>query len=105
MTRSRLIAFRLTPEEHAALAAAARAGRLAPAAWCRRAVLEQLAAGAPPAAGSPAAAVPAPVAGVPAGSAVAAEPLSCIVGARLTPSQRFDLEARAKDPRGTRGPH
>ena len=96
MTRSRLIAFRLTPEEHAALAAAARAGRLAPAAWCRRAVLEQLAAGAPPAAGSPAAAVPAPVAGVPAGSAVAAEPLSCIVGARLTPSQRFDLEARAK---------
>jgi hypothetical protein len=27
---------------------------------------------------------------------VAAEPLSCIVGARLTPSQHFDLEARAK---------
>jgi len=41
MTRSQLIAFRLTPEEYAGLAAAARAGRLAPAAWCRRAVLEQ----------------------------------------------------------------
>ena len=95
MTRSQLIAFRLTPEEYAGLAAAARAGRLAPAAWCRRAVLEQLAGAAPPAAGSPAA-VPAPVAGAPTGSAVAAEPLSCIVGARLTPSQRFDLEARAK---------
>ena len=96
MTRSQLIAFRLTPEEYAGLAAAARAGRLAPAAWCRRAVLEQLAGGAAPAAGSHAAAVSAPAARVPAGPAVAAEALSCIVGARLTPSQHFDLEARAR---------
>ena len=42
MTRSQLIAFRLTPEEYAGLAAAARAGRLAPAAWCRRTTLERV---------------------------------------------------------------
>jgi hypothetical protein len=96
MNRSHVIAFRLTPEEYAGLAAAARAGTLAPAAWCRRAILEQLAAGAPQATASIAAAMSAPVATVPAGRAVAAEPLSCVVGARLTPSQHFDLEARAK---------
>ena len=98
MTRSHLVAFRLTPEEHAHLAAAARAGRLAPAAWCRRTVLEHLAAAAPPAAVTPAAGPP-PIAGI-AGVAVPgpaqAEPLSRVVGARLTPTLYFDLETRAK---------
>jgi Bacterial mobilisation protein (MobC) len=91
MTRTHLVAFRLTPEEHAGVSAAARAGRLAPAAWCRRAVLEQLAAAAPPAAGS--------LAGVAGGlvtKPAQAEPLSRVVGARLTPSLYFDLETRAK---------
>ncbi len=114
MARSHLVAFRLTPEDHARLAAAARAGRLAPAAWCRRTVLEQLAAAAPPVTVTPAAAAPAsagprastepqlPIAGsVAAGGPVAAgpaqvEPLSRVVGARLTPSLHFDLETRAK---------
>jgi hypothetical protein len=96
MPRPSLIAFRLTLEEHERLAAAARAGRLAPAAWCRRTVLEQLVAGAPPAAATLSPAGPAPLPGVPAVAAVAAEPLSCVVAARLTPSQHFDLEARAK---------
>ncbi len=99
MSRSHLVAFRLTPEEHARLAAAARAAGLAPAAWCRRTVLDRLAAGDAPA-GAPlatAGALPcAPAAGDPAGGAAEPEPLSCIVGARLTPSQYFDLEARAK---------
>ncbi|HEV3459967.1 MAG TPA: plasmid mobilization relaxosome protein MobC [Thermoanaerobaculia bacterium] len=96
MPRPSLIAFRLTLEEHERLAAAARAGRLAPAAWCRRAVLEQLAAGATPAAAAVAPGGPAPVPGIPAAAGVVAEPLSCVVAARLTPSQYFDLEARAK---------
>ena len=107
MTRSHLVAFRLTPEEHARLAAAARAGRLAPAAWCRRTVLEHLAAAAASATPTPAAATPptAPLAaagplpataGVPAAGPVQAEPLSRVVGARLTPSLYFDLETRAK---------
>lgn len=101
MTRSHLVAFRLTPEEHARLAAAARAGRLAPAAWCRRTVLEHLAAAAPPAAATSAAAPlaaasPLPAAGVAAAGPVQAEPLSHVVGARLTPSLYFDLETRAK---------
>jgi hypothetical protein len=101
MTRSHLVAFRLTPEEHAHLAAAARAGRLAPAAWCRRTVLEHLAAAAPPAAATSAAAPlaaasPLPAAGVAAGGPAQGEPLSRVVGARLTPSLYFDLETRAK---------
>jgi len=91
-----VIAFRLTAEEHARLAAAAAAAGLAPAGWCRRAVLEQLAAAAPPAPAAPVAASPAPAAAAPAGGALGAEPLSCTVAARLTPSQLFDLEARAK---------
>jgi len=115
MTRSHLVAFRLTPEEHAPLAAAARACRLAPGAWCRRTVLEHLAAAAaPPAVAAPAAAAPPaaaplaaagtrPIAGVAAIANVPAaakppqpEPLSHVVGARLTPSLHFDLETRAK---------
>ena len=107
MTRSHLVAFRLTPEEHAHLAAAARAGRLAPAAWCRRTVLAHLAATAPPAATTLAAAVPPaaaplaatsplPAAGVAAAGPAQAEPLSRVAGARLTPSLYFDLETRAK---------
>jgi hypothetical protein len=104
MTRSHLVAFRLTPEEHARLAAAARACRFAPAAWCRRTVLEQLAAAAAPASTAP---LPTPAPQPPvvvdgaAGGPIAAgpaqaEPLSRVVGARLTPSLYFDLEARAK---------
>jgi mobilization protein NikA len=110
MTRSHLVAFRLTPEEHACLAAAARPGRLAPAAWCRRTVLEQLAAAVPPPVTvTPLAATPpstAPLAstepqppvagGVPAAGPAQNEPLSRVVGARLTPSLYFDLETRAK---------
>jgi hypothetical protein len=98
MSRSHLVAFRLTPEEHARLAAAARAGQAAPAAWCRRVILEQLAAADAPAAVSPAPAGLAPVAGVAATTTGAAEPepLSRVVGARLTPSLYFDLETRAK---------
>jgi Bacterial mobilisation protein (MobC) len=135
MTRPHLVAFRLTAEEHTHLATAARAARLAPAAWCRRTVLERLAATAPPtgtaaptaaplaaapspppsglpaalpsaagppppirSAGAPAAlAIPAAGAPTPAAPAPpASEPLSRVVAARLTPSQRFDLETRAK---------
>jgi hypothetical protein len=103
MTRSHLVAFRLTPEEHARLAAAARACRFAPAAWCRRTVLEQLAAAAAAStAPLPSTAPQPPVAGgVAVGGPVAAgpaqvEPLSRVVGARLTPSLYFDLETRAK---------
>jgi hypothetical protein len=103
MTRSHLVAFRLTPEEHARLAAAAQAGRLAPAAWCRRTVVEQLAAAAPASAGPFASTAPQlPIAGgAAAGGPVAAgpaqvEPLSRVVGARLTPRLYFDLETRAK---------
>jgi hypothetical protein len=114
MSRPQVIAFRLSPEEHFRLAAAALADGLTPAAWCRRAVLEQLAGSAQPAtAAAPAStgtAVPAPIgaalppapaalaATMPAAAAVCdpSEPLSRVAGAKLTPSQYFDLEARAK---------
>jgi hypothetical protein len=102
MSRPQVIAFRLSPEEHLHLAAAARAGGLTPSAWCRRAVLERLAGGAQPAApaavAAPVPATPAPTAAAAATAAAAGEPepLSRVVGAKLTPSQYFDLEARAK---------
>jgi Bacterial mobilisation protein (MobC) len=118
MPRPQVIGFRLSPEEHAHLAAAARASGLTPATWSRRAVLDQLAAGsgargasagaaaagdiAPPAAASraPAAATApatsADTAAAAAAAAAATEPLSRVVGAKLTPSQYFDLEVRAK---------
>jgi hypothetical protein len=99
MPRPKVIAYRLTPEEHSRLAAAATAGGLSPAAWSRRAALDQLAAGA--GAARPAAAPapptgPARIADAAAQAAADAEPLSRVVGAKLTPSQYFDLEARAK---------
>ncbi|HVT58670.1 MAG TPA: plasmid mobilization relaxosome protein MobC [Thermoanaerobaculia bacterium] len=98
MTRPQVIAFRVTPDEHSCLAGAAQAGGLTPSAWCRRAVLEQLAGGAaPPAAAAPSPpAAPVSFAGVAAAAAAAAEPLSRVAGAKLTRSQYFDLEARAK---------
>jgi hypothetical protein len=98
MARPQVIGFRLSPEEHSRLAAAAQASGLTLATWSRRAVLDQLAGGAG-AAGDvqpPAAAVPAPFAHAAAQPATSAEPLSRVVGAKLTPSQYFDLEARAK---------
>jgi hypothetical protein len=105
--RPQVIAFRLSPEEHSRLAAAAQAGGLTPSVWSRRAVLDQLAGGAgaagdvvPPAPPAPpaaaAAAAPVPPAATAPVSAAAAEPLSRVVGAKLTPSQYFDLDARAK---------
>jgi hypothetical protein len=104
MPRPQVIAFRLTPEEALRLAAAAQAAGLSPAAWSRRLVLDQLAgpaaaAGAAAAPAAPSAAnAPAPLAGADtaAAAAAAAEPLSRVVGAKLTASQYFDLDARAK---------
>jgi hypothetical protein len=114
MARPQVIGFRLSPEEHSRLAAAAAASGLTPSVWSRRVVLSQLgqraaaaAAGdvagvgpstAPAAAARapPAAAAPVSFADAAAAAAAAAEPLSRVVGAKLTPSQYFDLDARAK---------
>jgi hypothetical protein len=118
MARPQVIGFRLSPEEHSRLAAAAAASGLTPSVWSRRVVLGQLGklagdVGAGAAAGDvagvrpspapvaaapapPAAAAPVSFADAAAAAAAAAEPLSRVVGAKLTPSQYFDLDARAK---------
>jgi hypothetical protein len=101
MPRPQVLAFRLTPDEHSRLAGLAAAAGLSPSAWCRRLVLDQLAAGG----GAPRAAAPATTTAITAapaetaetaGAVAAAEPLSRVVGAKVTPSQYFDLDARAK---------
>lgn len=100
MPRPRIISFRLDPEEHLRLsAAAARAGGLSPSAWCRRLVLEQLGGGPAPAAAS----APAPFADATAAAVAAAEPLSRVAAAKLTASQWFDLDVRAKSAGVTMG--
>jgi mobilization protein NikA len=93
MPRPQVISFRLAPDEHFRLTAAAEAGGISPSVWCRRLVLEQL-AGGPPAAAAPAARAPFVDAAAPASPVL--EPLSRVVAAKLTDTQYFDLEARAK---------
>ena len=94
MPRPTVISFRLAPDEHLRLSAAAAAVGLSPSAWCRRRLLDQLAGGPSPAA-APASPAPSAAAAAPA-DAAAEEPLSRVVAAKVTASQYFDLEARAK---------
>jgi hypothetical protein len=82
------------------LAAAAQAAGLSPAAWSRRLVLDQLAGGTSGGAlaGATAAAAASASehrAAAAAAAAPPAEPLSRMVGVKLTASQYFDLSVRA----------
>ena len=98
MKQSAPLAFRLPAEDYSRIAEAAAAAGVTPSVWCRRLVLDRL-AGDPPREGvapAPSRALPVPFADAAAEAAAAAEPLSRVVGAKLTESQYFDLDVRAK---------
>ncbi|HLX09155.1 MAG TPA: plasmid mobilization relaxosome protein MobC [Thermoanaerobaculia bacterium] len=93
MPRLQVTSFRLDAREYVRLLSAAQAAGVSPSAWCRRLVLEQLAGTTAAAA---AASAPARFADAAAAAAAEAEPLSRVVAAKLTASQYFDLDVRAK---------
>jgi hypothetical protein len=87
--RPPLIAFRLNSAPYSRVAAAALAAGLSPSAWCRRELLNQFLL-----------AQPREIAGASTRAAATrgrpkAEPLSAVLGTKVTASQRADLEVRA----------